>query len=94
LFTDVNHQITNIFAPDVEVNTTLGPGGNFRYLSYPIRRHQLVRGRGLRRRKSREGGRRLPDRTHAQAMVVVRGRFYFEKDPTDDFSVSATIQQR
>ncbi len=35
LYTDSKNQITDIFAPDVESNTTLGPGGTFRYLSYP-----------------------------------------------------------
>ena len=35
LFTDTQNQIRNIFAPDVNWNTTLGAGGTFRYLSYP-----------------------------------------------------------
>ncbi|MGH7905810.1 MAG: BamA/TamA family outer membrane protein [Candidatus Binataceae bacterium] len=35
LGTDQKHQITSIFAPDFNVNTTLGPGSTWRYFSYP-----------------------------------------------------------
>src|SRR2546421_10907959 len=35
LFTDSKNQISNIIAPDLNWNTTLGAGGTFRYLSYP-----------------------------------------------------------
>src|SRR5262249_1687272 len=35
LFTDARDQIKSILAPDINVNTTLGACGNFRYLAYP-----------------------------------------------------------
>jgi hypothetical protein len=35
LQTDVNQQITDIIAPDINYNTILGPGGTLRYLAYP-----------------------------------------------------------
>src|SRR5208337_4294394 len=35
LFTDGNKEINSIFAPDINSNSTLGPGGTFRYLGYP-----------------------------------------------------------
>jgi hypothetical protein len=35
LETDSQHQITSIFAPDINYNTIVGPGGTLRYLSYP-----------------------------------------------------------
>src|SRR5208282_851995 len=35
LFNDEHHQIHDIIAPDMAVNTIMGAGGNFRYLSYP-----------------------------------------------------------
>src|ERR1035437_4148464 len=34
LFTNDKNEITNIFAPDIISNSTLGPGGTFRFLSY------------------------------------------------------------
>ena len=35
LFTDKQGEINNIVAPDITGNSTLGPGGTFRYLGYP-----------------------------------------------------------
>src|ERR1700681_2726744 len=35
LFTDDKNEISSILAPDINANSTLGPGGNFRYLAYP-----------------------------------------------------------
>jgi hypothetical protein len=34
LFTDDKNEISSILAPDINANSTLGPGGNFRYLAY------------------------------------------------------------
>ncbi|HEY6419911.1 MAG TPA: BamA/TamA family outer membrane protein [Candidatus Binataceae bacterium] len=85
LFTDHNDQIRNIFAPDFNVNTTLGPGGNFRYLSYPSSDTQwYVTGGGnwtIARQVdlNYETGR---DRTKWWSF---QGRFYFERDPTERF---------
>ena len=35
LFTDDKNEITSILAPDINANSTLGPGVNLRYLAYP-----------------------------------------------------------
>src|SRR5713226_9699777 len=35
LFKDQNNQISNIFAPDINDNTNVGPGGAVRFFSYP-----------------------------------------------------------
>ncbi len=35
LQTNAQHQISSIFAPDINYNTIVGPGGTLRYLSYP-----------------------------------------------------------
>src|SRR5690242_13136686 len=55
LFNDQNHQITNIFAPDVETNTTLGPGGTFRFLSYPSEDTQWYAVAGPQEKIARKG---------------------------------------
>jgi hypothetical protein len=85
LFTDTKNQIRDIFAPDINWNTTLGPGGNFRYLSYPSEdTNWYVVGGG-----SQDIARKVDldyqtGRTH-QKWFSFEGRFYFERDPTERF---------
>ena len=85
LFNDQNHQITDIFAPDVETNTTLGPGGTFRYLSYPSEDTQWYAIAGAQEKIARKVDIDYQTgRTHQQ-LWSFEGRFYFEKDPTERF---------
>jgi len=85
LFTDTKNQIRDIFAPDLNWNTTLGVGGTFRYLSYPSEDTNW---------SATAGGAQViarhvdldyqTGRTH-QDLFSFEGRFFFEKDPTDRF---------
>jgi hypothetical protein len=85
LFNDQNHQITDIFAPDVETNTTLGPGGTFRYLSYPSEDTQWYAVAGAQEKIARKVDVDYQTgRTHRKWWSF-EGRFYFEKDPTERF---------
>ena len=79
LFTDDKNEISSILAPDINSNSTLGPGGNFRYLAYPVVGHQLVCGRRRAGDHRAQGRSRLPDRPRAQELVVVRGPILFRE---------------
>ncbi len=87
LYTDSKNQITDIFAPDVETNTTLGPGGtfsaNFRLSG---RTTPIGTSPPVRRRRSRVTSTLIiaDGRTRKQ-WFSFEGRFYFEKDPTERF---------
>ena len=85
LYTDSKNQITDIFAPDVETNTTLGPGGTLCFLVLSIGRHQLVSYRRRAGEDRAERRSRLPDRPHPQEWWSVRRALYCEKDPTESF---------
>ncbi len=85
LETDANHQITRIFAPDLNYNTIVGPGGTLRYLAYPSSDVQWF---GI------AGGQRA-DAAHAefdyasgmthQDWWSFEGHFLFQRDPTYRF---------
>ncbi len=85
LFTDNNHEIRNILAPDINANTTLGAGGNFRWLSYPSSNTQwyVVAGASENIYRHVEGD-------YATGLDHSRwwsfeGHFLFEHDPTERF---------
>lgn len=85
LFTDTQNQIRNIFAPDVNWNTTLGAGGTFRYLSYPSEDTNWYAVAG----GSQDIARHVDldyqtGRTH-QDLFSYEIRFFFERDPTERF---------
>ncbi len=85
LFTDTKNQIRDIFAPDINWNTTLGAGGNFRYLSYPSEDTNWYATAG----GSQDIARHVDldyqtGRTH-QDLFTLEGRFFFERDPTERF---------
>jgi len=85
LYTDSKNQITDIFAPDVETNTTLGPGGTFRFLSYPSEdTNWYVTAGGQEKIARRVDVDYQTGRTRKQWWSF-EGRFYFEKDPTERF---------
>ena len=85
LDTDSKDQIRNIIAPDINWNTTLGAGGNFRYLAYPSEDtnwYAVAGGSWKIARKvdlDYQGG-----RTHKNWWSY-EGRLYFERDPTERF---------
>ncbi len=85
LYTDSKNQITDIFAPDIESNTTLGPGGTFRYLSYPSEDTNWYITAGaqvdIQRRIDIDY---QTGRTHKKWWSF-EGRLFFEKDPTERF---------
>ena len=85
LFTDSKNQITDILAPDAEVNTAQGAGGTFRYLSYPSEdTNWYATAGGQVKIARRVDVDYQTGRTHEQWWSF-EGRFYFEKDPTERF---------
>ncbi len=85
LFTDQNHQISNIFAPDLETNTTMGPGGNFRFLSYPSEDTQWYLVAGLQTKIARKVDFDFQTGRQHKKWWSFEGRFYWEHDPTERF---------
>lgn len=85
LIKDKGGDIRYIFAPDVNNNSTLGPGGNLRFLSYPSEDTQWYAVAG-----AQENIARLVDvnyetgRTHHDWWSFT-GRLFFERDPTERF---------
>jgi hypothetical protein len=85
LLKDNSGDIRYIFAPDVNNNSTLGPGGNLRFLSYPSEDTQWYAIAGAEENIARnvdlnyETGRTHHDR------FSFTGRFFFERDPTERF---------
>jgi Omp85 superfamily domain len=85
LFKDQDGHITRIFAPDVNENSELGPGGTLRYLAYPSEDTQWSVQAGAQQNIARnvdlvyETG-----RTH-ENWWSVSGEFFFERDPTERF---------
>ena len=85
LYTDSKNQITDIFAPDIESNTTLGPGGTFRYLSYPSEDANWYVTAGAQEKIQRRVDIDYQTgRTHKQWWSF-EGRLFWEKDPTERF---------
>jgi hypothetical protein len=85
LFTDTKNQIRDIFAPDVNWNTTLGAGGTFRYISYPSEDTTWYAVFGAQQEIARKVDLDYQTgRTH-QDLFTFEGRFFFERDPTDRF---------
>src|SRR5579859_4592814 len=80
-----NGDIRYIFAPDVNNNSVLGPGGNLRFLAYPSEDTQWYAVAGAQENIARnvdinyETG-----RTHHDWWSFT-GRLFFERDPTERF---------
>ena len=85
LFKNKDGDIQYIFAPDVNSNTDLGPGGNVRFFAYPSADTQWYGLAG-----AQENIARLVDlnymtgRTHHDWWSF-EGRLFFERDPTERF---------
>ncbi|HUO06123.1 MAG TPA: BamA/TamA family outer membrane protein [Candidatus Binataceae bacterium] len=85
LFTDSNDQITSILAPDFTQNTTLGPGGDFRYLSYPSSDTQWYATAGFQWKIARDVDLDFQTGREHKKWWSFEGRFFFERDPTERF---------
>lgn len=85
LFTNDKNEITNILAPDIISNSTLGPGGTFRFLSYPSADEQWYVTAGFEEKIARHVDLDYAiGRTH-QSDFSFEGHFFFERDPTERF---------
>ncbi|MGH8275216.1 MAG: BamA/TamA family outer membrane protein [Steroidobacteraceae bacterium] len=83
LFEDSQKQIQSIFAPDINDNTDLGPGGAVRYFSYPSEDTQWYA-----LAEAHEIIQRQVDLNYATGRTQenwwsFEGRIFFERDPTE-----------
>ncbi len=85
LFTDNKNEISSIFAPDINANSTLGPGGNFRYLAYPSADTQWYAVAGGQETIARKVDLDYQTGREHKNWWSFEGRFYFERDPTERF---------
>ena len=85
LFTDNKNEITSILAPDINSNSTLGPGGNFRYLAYPSSDTNWYAEGGAQETISRNVDLDYQTGREHKNWWSFEGRFFFEKDPTERF---------
>jgi len=85
LFTDNKNEITSILAPDINSNSTLGPGGNFRYLAYPSGDTNWYAEGGAQETIARNVDLDYQTGREHKKWWSFEGRFFFEKDPTERF---------
>jgi hypothetical protein len=85
LFKDSQNQINYIFAPDINNNTDLGPGGTVRFFAYPSSNTQWYALAGAQENIARTVDLNYATgRTH-EGPWSFQGRFFFERDPTERF---------
>jgi hypothetical protein len=85
LFTDEKSEISSILAPDINSNSTLGPGGNFRYLAYPSSDINWYVVAGAQETIARKVDLDYQTGREHKKWWSFEGRFFFEKDPTERF---------
>jgi len=85
LFTDNKNEISSILAPDINANSTLGPGGNFRYLAYPSSDTNWYAEAGAQETIARNVDIDYQTGRQHKKWISFEGRFFFEKDPTERF---------
>ena len=85
LFTDSKNEISSIFAPDINSNSTLGPGGTFRFLGYPSADTQWYTVAGGQQIIARKVDLDYQTGREHKKFWSFEGRFYFEHDPTERF---------
>lgn len=85
LFTDNKNEINSILAPDINSNSTLGPGGNFRYLAYPSSDTNWYAEAGAQETIARNVDIDYQTGRQHKNWISFEGRFFFEKDPTERF---------
>src|SRR5271170_3000450 len=85
LFTDNKNEINSILAPDINSNSTLGPGGNFRYLSYPSSDTNWYAEAGAQETIARNVDIDYQTGREHKKWFSFEGRFFFERDPTERY---------
>ncbi|HZC46092.1 MAG TPA: BamA/TamA family outer membrane protein [Candidatus Acidoferrum sp.] len=85
LFTDGKNEISSILAPDINSNSTLGPGGNFRYLAYPSTDTNWYVEGGAQETIARNVDLDYQTGREHKKWFSFEGRFFFERDPTERF---------
>jgi len=85
LFSDDHHEIRQILAPDVAINTILGASGNFRYLAYPSSNTQYYFMAGGSQNIARRVDVFYSTGRDRDKWWSFEGRLFFEKDPTERF---------
>jgi hypothetical protein len=85
LFTDSKNEISSILAPDINSNSTLGPGGNFRYLAYPSAETNWYATAGAQETIARNVDIDYQTGRQHDTWWSFEGRFFFERDPTERF---------
>jgi hypothetical protein len=85
LFTGDKNEITSILAPDINANSTLGPGGNFRYLAYPSSDTNWYVVAGAQETIARKVDLDYQTGRDRKKWWSFEGRFFFERDPTERF---------
>ncbi len=85
LFTDDKNEITSILAPDINSNSTLGPGGNFRYMAYPSADINWYTVAGAQETIARQVDLDYQTGREHKKWFSFEGRFFFERDPTERF---------
>jgi Omp85 superfamily domain len=85
LFTDSKNEISSILAPDINANSTLGPGGNFRYLAYPSADTNWYTEAGAQETIARNVDLDYQTGREHKKWFSFEGRFFFERDPTERF---------
>ncbi len=85
LFTDSKNEISSILAPDINANSTLGPGGNFRYLAYPSSDTNWYVEGGAQETIARNVDLDYQTGREHKHWFSFEGRFFFERDPTERF---------
>lgn len=94
---DSNGHISDIFAPDVTNNSTLGPGGTFRYLGYPSSDTHWYALASATQTKSRKIDLYYSTGRSRENWWSFDGELFWEHDPTERFygignSTSPTAQ--
>ena len=85
LNTDAKHQIDSIFAPDFNVNTTLGVGSAFRYFAYPSENTEWFAIAGASQRMASHVELDYATGLERKHWFSVQIHFMYERDPTERF---------
>jgi hypothetical protein len=85
LFKDQQNQISEIFAPDINDNTDLGPGGAVRFFSYPSQNTEWYALAEAHENIQRQVDVNFSTGRNHEDWWSFDGRIFFERDPTERF---------
>jgi hypothetical protein len=85
LFKDQQNQISNIFAPDINDNTDVGPGGAVRFFSYPSENTEWYALAEAHENIQRQVDVNFSTGRNHEDWWSFDGRIFFERDPTERF---------